>query len=90
MSEERPVYVGTLRVRNVFVPVLLKVRAYQGKYQIAFAIVNESLHVFRAYRLDGNVTPLYESAEEAQKVLDKIAYDHLWKPLKMVEYWEAR
>ncbi len=83
-----PFYITTLKVRNVFVPVRLKVaRRTDGQYQVVYNVLNEAMGRDLAYRSKGGSALAYPSEELARFALDDIARALRLVPFKTIERW---
>ena len=86
--KDGPFYITTLKVRNVFVPVRLKVACRcEGQYQIVYNVLNEAMGRDLEYRNKGGSALVYPSEELARFALDDIARALRLVPFKTIERW---
>ena len=75
---DAPVYITALRIRSDFVPVMMSVVRDKDCWRIGWSHINGLLSMARIYR--PTAEQAFDSEEEAQSALNKLALKQHWKP----------
>ena len=78
IGDKAPVYIITVRNKDVFIPAMLGVIEDCGTYRIGYKKINGSvLEIFEYHPMAGKV---FDSEASAQAALDEVASIMRWKP----------